>query len=81
MSTIYTIRDNLIRTIEGKEKYLASLGNTREMNEGAAMAVEATRSFLEININELKVILHDVNTACSEFSLMGWEVNPERMGQ
>ena len=81
MSTIYTIRDNLVRTIEGKEKYLASLGNTREMNAGAAMAVEATRSFLEININELKVILHDVNTACSEFNLMSWEVNPERMGQ
>lgn len=81
MSTIYTIQKNLQTTIAGKEAYLAKLGSTRDMPEGAAMAIEATRSFLAININELKVILNDVNTACSEFSLMTWEINPERMGQ
>ena len=81
MSTIYTVRDNLKNTIAGKEAYLAKLGSTRDMPEGAAMAIEATRSFLAININELKVILHDVEKACEEHSLMSWEINPERMGQ
>ena len=81
MSMIYTVRDNLKNTIAGKEAYLAKLGSTRDMPEGAAMAIEATRSFLAININELKVILHDVEKACEEHSLMSWEINPERMGQ
>ena len=82
MSTIYTIQKNLQNTIAGKEAYLASLKNPDDMfNMEARMVVIATREFLEININELKVILNDVNTACSEFSLMTWEINPERMGQ
>lgn len=78
---IYTVRDNLKNTIAGKEKYLASLANTRDMNDGAAMAVEVTRQFLEININELKVILFDVEKCCEQYSLMNWEINPDRMGQ
>ena len=80
---IYTIRDNLKNTIAGKEKYLASLSknSTRELNDGAAMAIEATKSFLEININELKVILFDVEKCCEQWNLMSWEINPERMGQ
>lgn len=77
---IYTVRDNLKNTIAGKEKYLASLANTRDMNDGAAMAVEVTRQFLEININELKVILFDVEKCCEQYSLLSWEHNPDRMG-
>jgi hypothetical protein len=57
---IQTVATNLRVTIAGKEKYLATLGNTRYMNDGAAMATEATRSMLEINIDELKRILKDV---------------------
>lgn len=57
---IQTVRDNLKNTIAGKEAYLARLGNTRDMNDGAAMAVEATRAMLEINLEELKRILQDV---------------------
>ena len=78
---IQTVADNLRNTIAGKEKYLASLANTRDMNDGAAMAVEVTRQFLEININELKVILFDVEKCCEQYSLMNWEINPDRMGQ
>ena len=80
---IYTVRDNLKKTIEGKEKYLAGLNNqsTRDMSDGSAMAIEATKSFLEININELKVMLHDVEQCCEQWNLMSWEINPERMGQ
>jgi hypothetical protein len=57
---IQTVAENLRNTIAGKEKYLASLGNTQDMNDGAAMATEAVRSMLEINIGELKRILQDV---------------------
>lgn len=82
MSTIYTIRENLERTIAGKVKYLTEVEYALTLaTTGERMALNATRAFLEVNINELKVILNDVNTACSEFNLMSWEVNPERMGQ
>jgi hypothetical protein len=57
---IQTIRNNLKNTIAGKEKYLAGLCNYRGINEGAAMATEAVRSMLEINLEELKRILQDV---------------------
>ena len=83
MSTIYTIQKNLQTTIEGKERYLAQVNrNLVASNDRAEIvALDATSKFLAININELKIILHDVNTACSEFNLMSWEINPERMGQ
>ena len=84
MSTIYTIRDNLTKTIAGKEDYLADIQQEMMyvgLRDGETMALRATAEFLKININELKVILNDVNTACSEFNLMSWEINPERMGQ
>ena len=78
---IHTVADNLRNTIAGKEKLLARLGNTRDMNAGAAMATEATRAMLEININELKRILKDVEVCCEQYTEMGWQINPERMGQ
>jgi hypothetical protein len=78
---IYTVRDNLINTIKGKEAYLAKLGSTREMNAGAAMAVEATRNMLKINIDELERILADVEVCCEKATEDSWALNPERMGQ
>ena len=77
---ISTVAESLRRTIAGKERYLASLGSTRDMPEGAAMAVEATRSFLEININELKVILFDVEQCIAKDVEQSWRDNPDRMG-
>jgi hypothetical protein len=53
-----------------------NLRNTANM-----AAAFATIEFLKININELKVILHDVEQCAEQFSLMSWEINPERMGQ
>lgn len=80
MSTIHTIRDNLVRTIEGKEKYLAECQLARQSEDAhVRMMAYSIVKMLELNIQELKVILNDVNTACSEFSLMGWQINPERM--
>lgn len=59
---IKTVRDNLIQTIEGKEKYLAEMDNINMMaiSSGEAMAHRATYDFLQINIAELKRILKDV---------------------
>jgi len=77
---ISIVAQNLRNTIGGKEKYLATLGNTRDMNEGSAMAVEATRAFLEININELKVILFDVEQCIAKEVEQSWRDNPDRSG-
>jgi hypothetical protein len=57
---IQTVAENLRNTIAGKEKYLAGLCNYRGINEGAAMYSEGIRAMLELNINELKRILQDV---------------------
>ena len=62
---IQTVAENLRNTIAGKERMLDAYRKIRDMNDGAAMAVEATRSMLEINIDELKRILQDVE-ACEE---------------
>jgi hypothetical protein len=57
---IQTVAENLRNTIAGKEKYLAGLCNYQGINEGAAMYNEGIRAMLELNIGELKRILHDV---------------------
>lgn len=82
MSTIYTIRDNLKKTIEGKEKYLDEQKmNLQSDDPHVRMMAYPVSKMLELNINELKVILFDVEKACEEYNLMSWTVNPERMGQ
>ena len=59
---IQTVAENLRNTIAGKEKYLDSLrqGLKADLTDGAYMAVQATAQMLEINIDELKRILQDV---------------------
>lgn len=54
------IRDNLVKTIANKQKYLAGMKDPNYLPEGAAMAVIATKQFLEINIDELSKILADI---------------------
>jgi hypothetical protein len=79
---IHTVRDNLKNTIAGKEKMLAGIKNPDDMfNMEARMVAIATREFLEINIDELKRILKDVEVCCEQHTEMGWQINPERMGQ
>lgn len=77
MSTIYQIQTLLVKTIADKEAYRDKLMASEDLNVANSVMCE----MLRININELKVILHDVNKACEEYSLLGWQVNPERMGQ
>ena len=79
---IHAVRDNLVNTIAGKEKMLASIKSTYVGRDPVVMMVtSATREFLELNINELKRILQDVEVCCNQHTEMGWELNPERMGQ
>ena len=82
---IYTVRDNLKKTIEGKEEVLEEYNKalnvqTDPLDAVQRMAVTATIEFLKININELKVILFDVEKCCEQYSLMSWEQNPDRSG-
>jgi hypothetical protein len=76
---IHQVAENLRNTIKGKEAYLAKM---REDIVKYNQTVNHTvAKFLELNIQELKVILYDVEQCAEQFSLMTWETNPERMGQ
>ena len=81
---INTVVDNLRKTIAGKEAYMQGLRDTLvgEDTDGIdRIVLRTTIKFLEINVQELKVILYDVEQCAEQFSLMSWEINPERMGQ
>jgi hypothetical protein len=60
---IQTVADNLRATIAGKEQMLAECKDALAKgltSNGVHIAVDTTREFLEINIDELKRILQDV---------------------
>ena len=78
---IYTVRDNLIQTIEGKEYMLQELEGMRFNEIGKKIANGATIKFLAVNIDELRRILQDVEVCCEQHTEMGWQINSERMGQ
>ena len=68
---IYTVRDNLKNTIAGKEQYLAQM---REDIVKYNQTVNYTvAKFLEINLNELKAILADVEECCEQATARSWE--------
>ena len=80
---IQTVRDNLIRTIEGKETYLDSLRQglkAEGLTDGSYMALQATVQMLEINIDELRRILKDVTLCCVKAVEDSWIRNPDRSG-
>jgi hypothetical protein len=78
---IQTVADNLRNTIKGKEAMLGGLKSTLDVRDtGARMALIATREFLEINIDELKRILQDVEVCAKQASDDSWMTNPDRMG-
>ena len=79
---IHTVAQNLRNTIAGKELHLAKLcePSTQKMEDGPRVAVETLKIFLEININELKVILFDVEKCCEKATLDSWTINPDRSG-
>lgn len=84
---IQTIAQNLRNTISGKEKLLAeyesALSNGINSNP-VWIATSTTKEFLEINIDDLKKILADIEQ-CSpslpgEGSNVDWLTNPDRSG-
>ena len=85
---IYTVRDNLIRTIGNKEDYLSQTKvELRALDElegagarGQAMALQATVEFLKLNIKELSMILEDVKKCCEKATEDSWLKNPDRSG-
>jgi hypothetical protein len=77
---IQTVAQNLRKTIAGKEKYLAGLCNYRGINDGAAMYSEGIRAMLELNIDELKRVLQDVEQCAKQASDDSWITNSDRMG-
>lgn len=69
---IYTVRDNLKNTIAGKELMLKGINDT---TYGIII-----KQALEININELKKILVDVELCCEQATTQSWVANPDRQG-
>lgn len=59
---IQTVAQNLRNTISGKEKYLAEL-RKKHSQTGVSAAVA---SYVEINIDELKRILQDVEVCIAD---------------
>ena len=82
---IYTVRDNLKRTIEGKELYLAECNKALNvqvdpLDEGERMAITATIEFLKLNIAELNRILDDIVECSVKATEQSWRENPDRSG-
>ena len=64
---IHTVAANLRRTIAGKEKYLADLRyQSTLMARAEEIVAKATIKYLEINIDELKKILADVEVCLAD---------------
>ncbi len=74
MTTIYNIRNNLLQTIAGKEHHLADLRyQSTLMAQTEEIVAKTTIKFLEINIDELKRILADVDVCCEQASARAWQ--------
>lgn len=86
---IQTVAENLRNTIAGKVKHEAELEYALTLaTMGERMALIATLAYLQVNIGELRRILADVEVCVDQFeklkkenSDMGWQINPDRMGQ
>ena len=89
---LQTVITNLRRTIAGKEMMLKEYNkavniSVDPLDVGERMAITATVEFLEINIDELKRILQDVEV-CAEQNIhlhqqlnaASWLINPDRSG-
>ena len=76
---IYTVRDNLKRTIEGKQAYLEEVRQARaEAGYGPGdlakdASLFATQEFLKENIRELTLILKDVTECCVKATEASWQ--------
>ena len=76
---LQTVAQNLRNTIVGKEMLLATYENT-EVKAYPKAVRETMATMLEININELKDILKDVEQCVAKDVEQSWRDNPDRMG-
>ena len=76
---IQTVAQNLRNTVAGKEMLLDSYKNP-SVNPYPKFVKEAMIDFLEVNINELKRILADVEKCVAKDVEQSWRDNPDRMG-
>ena len=76
---LQTVITNLRNTIAGKEMLLDSYKNP-SVNPYPKFVKEAMIDFLEVNINELKRILADVEKCVAKDVEQSWRDNPDRMG-
>jgi hypothetical protein len=75
---IYTVRDNLIRTIECKEAYLAQMKqDIVKYNQTVNYAV--AKFLEEVNLPELRAILKDVTICCNQATEQSW-IGVDRQG-
>ena len=72
--TIQTVANNLRNTIAGKENYLS------QIYIDCKPGTHAIEKMLEVNIDELKRILKDVEACCKESVYNSWAANPDRSG-
>ena len=80
MTSIYQVRDNLLRTIKGKEAYLAEVCKARELaSREEDHALFATQEFLKVNLDELYGILNDVQICCKQATEASW-IGVDRQG-
>jgi hypothetical protein len=83
---IYTVRDNLKKTIEGKQRHLEGLQECiRQLDalddQGDTwFRATVTVEFLAVNLEELGKILADVEQCCERATEQSWRDNPDRMG-
>ncbi len=81
---IYTVRDNLIKTIEGKEALLENYNKAslraHELDTADKITIAAMAGFLSTNLEELRAILKDVTICCNQATEDSWFKNPDRSG-
>jgi hypothetical protein len=78
---IETVASNLRNTIAGKEELLVK--RRQELEDGDCYSDSAHLAIirlLQINIDELKRILQDVEQCAKQQSDDSWITNPDRMG-
>ncbi len=84
---IYTLRDNLAKTIAGKttllEAYKESLIQlvAEQRPFVTQLAVSTQIEIVELNLAELNAILADVEVCCQQAVEASWALNPEQMGR
>lgn len=80
---IQTVALNLRNTIAGKEQHLLHLQQALvdlEMMDTTRTVIDTTAKFLEVNLDELRRILKDVEQCVAKDVEQSWRDNPDRSG-